>query len=67
MDQKAETGDILDDGSGWEKHRGEDSERASKVPSPIQQTEPEPQPEPTDEVATTAEDEFDWANTTRRY
>ena len=71
--QKDETGDVQGDAWGWEEGDGKDSEEAPKVPSPTQQTEFELQPEAVgepakaEEVATpTEEDEFDWANTTKK-
>jgi len=72
-DQKEESRDVQGDAWGWEEGGGDDSKEAAKVPSPTQQTEPEPQPEvaeepaKTEEVPTPAEeDEFDWANNTKK-
>jgi hypothetical protein len=73
-DKKEEAGDAQDDAQGWEEApENKGTKKASKLPSPPQEKEPEPQIEVTEEpakaeeAATPAEeDEFDWANQTKK-
>ena len=71
---KEETGDALGDSWGLEEGAGKEPKKTSKPPSPTKEKEPEPQaeaaaeePAKAEEVATPAEeDEFDWANTSKK-
>ena len=70
---KEETGDAQGDAWAWEEASGKGPKKAPKVPPPVQEKAPEPQVELTEdlakaeEVATPAEeDEYDWANQTKK-
>ena len=71
-DKKEEAGGAQDDAWGWEEAGNKDSKNGSKVDSPVQEQAPEPQaevteePAQTEETGTPVEDEFDWANTTKK-